>query len=101
MSQNFNSVPPFDGTTYGYWKACMRFFFKSINVWKIVETGWIKPEETDEITITQTSARLSNDKALHAQCQALSPSELARISNCEIAKDAWQILETTYEGTNW
>jgi len=26
-------------------------------------------------------------------------SEFARISNCEIAKDAWQILETMYEGT--
>jgi hypothetical protein len=59
----------------------------------------IKPEETDQITVTQISARLSNDKALHALCQALSPSELVRISNCEIAKDAWQILETTYGGT--
>jgi hypothetical protein len=77
----------------------MRFFLKSINVWKIVETGWIKPEETDEIIGIQTSAILSNDKALRALCQALSPSEFARISNCEIAKDALQILETTYEGT--
>lgn len=66
----------------------MRFFLKSIDVWKIVETGWIEPKETDEITITQTSARLSNDKALHALCQALSPSEFVGISNCEIAKDA-------------
>jgi maltooligosyltrehalose synthase len=99
MSQNLNSVWPFDGTNYGYWKARMGFFLKSIDVWKIVETGWIKPEETDEITITQTSTRLFNDKALHALCQALSPSEFARISNCEIVKDAWQILETTYEGT--
>jgi hypothetical protein len=77
----------------------MRFFLKSIDVWKIVETGWIKLEEAEEITVTQTRARLSNDKALHPLCQALSPSEFARISNCEIAKDAWQILETTYEGT--
>jgi hypothetical protein len=77
----------------------MHFFLKSIDVWKIVETGWIKPEEAEEITVTQTRAQLSNDKALHPLCQALSPSEFARISNCEIAKDAWQILETTYEGT--
>jgi hypothetical protein len=62
---------------------------KSIDVWKIVETGWIKLEETDEITVTQTSACLSNDKALHALCQVLSPSEFTRISNCEVAKDAW------------
>jgi hypothetical protein len=38
-------------------------------------------------------------KALHALCQALSPSEFTRISNCEVAKDAWQILETTYADT--
>jgi hypothetical protein len=99
MSQNLNSVPSLDGTNYGYWKARMRLFLKSIDVWKIVETGWIKPKETNEITIVQTSARLSNDKALHALCQALSPFEFARISNCEIAKDAWKNLETTYEGT--
>jgi hypothetical protein len=100
MSQNLNFVPPFDGTNYGYWKARMRFFLKSIDIWKIVESGWIKLEETDEITVIQTSARLSNDKALHALCQALSPSEFVRISNCEIAKDAWQVLETTYETQN-
>jgi hypothetical protein len=29
----------------------------------------------------------------------LSPSDFARISNCESAQEAWQILETTYEGT--
>jgi hypothetical protein len=68
MCQNLNSVLPFDGTNYGYWKASMRFFLKSIDVWKTVETEWIKPEEKDEIIITQTSARLSNDKALYALC---------------------------------
>jgi len=99
MSQNLNFVPPFDGMNYGYWKARMRFFLKSIDVWKIVEIGWIKPKEIDEITVIQTSARLSNDKAIHVLCQVLSPSEFAGISNCEIAKDAWQILETTYKGT--
>jgi hypothetical protein len=99
MSQNLNSILPFNGINYGYWKDRMHFFLKSIDVWKIVKTGWIKPEETDEITITQISARLSNDKALHALCQALSPFEFTRISNCEVAKDVWQILETTYEGT--
>jgi len=61
MSQNLNYVPSFDGTNYDYWKALIQFFLKSIDVWKIVETGWIKPEETDEITVVQTSARLSND----------------------------------------
>jgi hypothetical protein len=49
-------------------------FLKSIHVWQIVETGWIKPEATTaEIFVAQNSARLSNDKALHALCQTLSP----------------------------
>jgi hypothetical protein len=41
MSQSFNTVPAF-GTNYGYCKACMRFFLKSIDCWSIVETGWTK-----------------------------------------------------------
>jgi hypothetical protein len=49
--------------------------------------------------VTEKNARLSNDKALHALCQALSLSKFARISNSESTKEAWQILETTYEGT--
>jgi len=99
MSQTLNSVPAFDGTNYGYWKARMCFFLKSIDCWSIVETGWTKPEETTLELVPQKNARLSNDKALHALCQALSPSEFAKISNCESAQEAWQILETTYEGT--
>jgi hypothetical protein len=86
MSQTLNFVPA--------------FFKKSIDVWNIVESGWIKPEDTtDELTISQTSTQLSNDKAFHALCQVLSPSEFARISNYESAQEAWYILETRYEGT--
>jgi hypothetical protein len=78
----------------------MCFFLKSIDVWKIVEIGWIKPEATiAKLFVAQNSAWLSNDKAFHALCQALSPSEFTRISNCESNKDEWKILKTTYEGT--
>jgi hypothetical protein len=47
----------------------------------------------------QALSRLSNNKALHALYQVLSSSEFVRIPNCESAQEAWQILETTYEGT--
>jgi hypothetical protein len=95
MSQNLNNVPAFDGTNYGYWKTRMRFFLKSIDCWKIVETGWTKPTDATPESVTDKNARLFNDKALHALCQALLPSEFARISNSESAKEAWQILKTT------
>jgi hypothetical protein len=99
MSQTLNFVPAFDGNNYGYWKARMRFFLKSIDCWSIVETGWTKAADTTLKAVPQKNARLSNDKAFQALCQALSPSEFAKISNYESAKEAWQILETTYEGT--
>jgi len=92
MSQTLNYVPTFDGSNYGYWKARMRFFLKSIDGWSIVEFGWTEPEDTTLELVPQKNA-------LHALCQALSPSEFAKISNCESAKEEWQILETTYEGT--
>jgi hypothetical protein len=75
----------------------MRFFLKSIDCWSIVETGWTKPVNATLKLVTEKNVRLSDDKALHALCQALSPSEFARISNSESTKEAWQILETTYE----
>jgi hypothetical protein len=99
MSQTLNFVPTFDGSNYGYWKARMRFILKSFECWSIVEFGWTKPKDTAHETVPLKNARLSNDKALHALCQALSPSEFTKISNCESAQEAWQILETTYEGT--
>jgi hypothetical protein len=99
MSQTLNIVPNFDGTNYGYWKARMLFFLKSIDCWSIVETGWTKPTDTALELVSQKNARLSNDKALYALCQTLSSSEFAKFSNCESTQEAWQILETTYEGT--
>jgi hypothetical protein len=78
----------------------MCFFLKFIDVWQIVESGWTKPEATiAEWATVQTSAHFFNDKALHAFCQALSPSEFSQISYCESAQEAWKILETRYEGT--
>jgi hypothetical protein len=99
MSQTLNIVPTFDDTNYDYWKARIRFFLKSIDCWSIVETGSTKLEDVALELVPQKTARLSNDKTLHALCQALSPFEFAKISNCKSAKEAWKILEKTYEGT--
>jgi hypothetical protein len=49
----------------GIGKLVCAFFLKSIDVWQIVETGWIKLEATTaELFVAQNSARLSNDKTL-------------------------------------
>jgi len=77
----------------------MRFFLKSIDFWKAVEIGWTELVDTNHGLVTEKNVRLANDKALRALCQALSPFEFTKILNCGTAQEAWQILETTYEGT--
>ena len=80
----------------------MRTFLCSIddNVWDPVEIGWTRPKATkfiwDKVALVVANA---NSKALNAIFCGVSPDEFHRISHVTIAKEAWQILETTYEGT--
>ena len=80
----------------------MRAFLCSIDeaVWDAIEIGWIKPEATkstwDKAALAASNA---NRKALNAIFCGVSPDEFHKISHITVAKKAWQILETTYEGT--
>ena len=79
----------------------MRAFLCSIDdsVWDAVEIGWTRQEATkstwDKAAFAAANA---NSKALNAIFFGVSPDEFYRISHVTIAKEAWQILETTYEG---
>ena len=69
-------------------------------VWQIVEVGWIKPKEVpvdwDEATIIAVNF---NNRALNALFCGVTNEEFKKISFTEVAKEAWTILETAYEGT--
>ena len=69
-------------------------------VWDAVEVGWTRPEAAkstwDKAALAATNA---NNKALNVIFCGVSPDEFHRISHITIAKEAWEILETTYEGT--
>ena len=69
-------------------------------VWDAVDVGWARPEAAkstwDMVALTAANA---NSKALNAIFCGVSPYEFHRISHITIAKEVWQILETTYEGT--
>jgi len=56
MSQNFTSIPAFDGRNYDYWKAHMRFFLKSIDCWKTIENGWTKPADMNIELVNERNA---------------------------------------------
>ena len=69
-------------------------------VWDVVEVGWTKLEAAkstwDKAALAAANA---NSKALNAIFYGVSPEEFHKISHITIAKEAWEILETTYEGT--
>ena len=80
----------------------MRIFLCSIDdtVWNAVEVGWTRLEAAkstwDKAALAAANA---NSKALNAIFCGVSPDEFHKISHITVAKEAWEILETTYEGT--
>ena len=96
-------IPPlFYGTNYAYWKVRMKVFLQALDeqVWEAIEVGWIKPKEAsvdwDEATIIAANF---NSIALNALFCGVTNKEFKKISSTEVAKKAWTILKTTYEGT--
>ena len=96
-------IPPlFDGTNYAYWKVRMKAFLQPLDkrVWRALEICWTKPKEAladwDDAKI---KAANFNSRALNALFSAVTNEEFKKISFTEIAKEAWTILQTTYEGT--
>ena len=96
-------IPPlFDGTNYAYWKVRMRAFLQSLDekVWQAVEIGWTKPKEApadwDEAKI---KAANFNSRALNALFSVVTNEKFKKISSTETVKEAWTILQTTYEST--
>ena len=69
-------------------------------VWDVMDVRWTRPEATkstwDKAAFAASNA---NSKTLNAIFCGVSPNEFHKISHVTIAKEAWQILETTYEGT--
>ena len=94
--------PLFDGINYVYWKVHMKVFLQALGekVWQVVEVGWIKLKEASmdwyEATI---KAANFNSRVLNTLFCGVTNEEFKKISYMEVAKEAWTILETTYDGT--
>ena len=69
-------------------------------VWQAMEIGWTKPKEAptnwDDAKIKVADF---NSRALKALFNVDTNEEFKKISSTKTAKEAWTILQTTYEGT--
>ncbi|XP_061370708.1 uncharacterized protein LOC133313360 [Gastrolobium bilobum] len=108
------SRPPFfNGTDYAYWKSRMQIFLESIDlkIWNIVDEGYTGPTKKDESnndvpnTLKEFSEEESkeanwNAKARNLITNALGRDEYFRVASCKTAKEMWDVLEVTHEGTS-
>jgi hypothetical protein len=110
--QSTHRPPLFIGSDYGYWKNRMIMYIKGqdYHVWRIIANGPHIPTKTVE---GATLAKLENEwneadvRLIELNCKAMStlycaldPIEYNRVSGCDSAKEIWDKLEVTYEGTN-
>ena len=69
-------------------------------VWQVLEIGWTKPMEAladwDDAKI---KAANFNNRVLNALFSAVMNEEFKKMFFTKTTKEAWTILQTTYEGT--
>lgn len=110
--QSSNRPPLFNGEHYTYWKTRMRVYIQATDykVWRVILNGptipikkdgdQIIPKIEDEWKEEDYALIETNAKAMSILYCSLDAKEFNRISACESAKDIWEKLEVTYEGTN-
>ncbi|XP_070054001.1 uncharacterized protein [Nicotiana tomentosiformis] len=104
--------PYFNGQHFSYWKVHMKIYAKSydVKVWCVIKKGnyplpaaaqpSADPEDIDEYTDEQMAVVQVNAKARNLLYNAISGEEYEKISSCDTAKEIWDKLEVTYEGTS-
>ncbi|VFQ90762.1 unnamed protein product [Cuscuta campestris] len=110
--QSTSRPPLFDGTNYLYWKERMRIYIPSTNfqLWLVIknseETPMKKvgeklvPKTEDEFDAEDIKKVENYAKAINMLYCAVNPDDYHKISCCTTAKEKWDKLEVTYEGTD-
>ncbi|KAK9034020.1 hypothetical protein V6N11_050199 [Hibiscus sabdariffa] len=110
--QSISKPPFFNGANYPYWKNRIMLFIQSTDymIWDVVLDGPFTPVKREGDTLVPKQRHEWNDekrrifqmnaKAMHILFCALGPDEYAKISSCSSAKEIWDKLEVTHEGTS-
>ncbi|VFQ69271.1 unnamed protein product [Cuscuta campestris] len=110
--QSTSRPPLFDGTNYTYWKERMRIYIRSTNfqLWLVIKNGEETPmKKVDEKLVPKTEDEFDAEdikkvenyaKAINMLYCAVNPDDYRKISCCTTAKEMWDKLEVTYEGTD-
>jgi len=107
-----NKPPLFAGENYPFWKIRMKICLESVDkgVWDAVVNGPFKPikiverknvlKEFSQWTLDENKRAHYDVRAKNIISSTLTLDEFYRVSMCESAKEMWDVLEVTHEGTN-
>ncbi|XP_068477197.1 uncharacterized protein [Phaseolus vulgaris] len=108
---SINRPPLFCGVNYQFWKVRMKIFVHSTDkgIWESIENGSFIPQvKRDEVLIDKPSSEWTMAESKRSKFDwiskniiiyALSYDEFFKVSQCSSAKEMWDILEVTHEGT--
>jgi len=103
--------PMFSRVNYQFWKVRMKIFIESIDrgIWNAIVNGpYIPVSVVNGISVAKPFDELTDveNKRVQYDCvakniitSALNLDEFFRVSQCSSAKEMWDILEVTHEGT--
>ncbi|XP_073221504.1 uncharacterized protein [Cicer arietinum] len=91
-------LPIFDGNNYESWTAQMKVVFRYQGVLDIISTGVTPLAEnpTEALRATHREQLKKDDKAIFLIHQCVDANVLEKIIEYETAKEAWDVLATTY-----
>ncbi|CAL1358595.1 unnamed protein product [Linum trigynum] len=98
-----NRPPRFEGVNYGYWKNRMELFVGSTDpkLWARVIKGPHELKDDKEKWSDENFEKFQqNCKATNLMYCALGPEEYHKVAGCKTAKEIWDKLQVTYEGTS-
>jgi len=109
---SINRPPLFCGLNYQFWKIRMKIFVESLDkgIWDAIENGPSVPKfEKDGSNIEKPWSQWTDSESKKAKFDCidkniitytLNSNEFFRVSQCKSAKEMWDTLEVTHEGTN-
>ena len=104
----------FDGSNYQFWSNRMSIFMRAYDyeMWDVVlddpyvpmktkaGSEALEPKIRSEWTDLELKRVQVNYKVINTLHYALNPTEFNRISTCKTAKEIWDKLKVTHEGTS-
>jgi hypothetical protein len=97
-------IPTFSRKNYDNWEFRMKLAFNPYELSDIVMNGYSEPQDESILSVDEKKKldenREKNKRTLQIIGQALDDLVVGKIKLTTTAKQAWDILETTYQGTS-